>query len=277
MNISRKTNLCSNLVFHRGVAQITSVHAIPSVRTSVPTIQHSLEQSNLRKALLQRPGLLGIKRGMITWFTKTGEQYAATVIEIDNCEVIQHKTKETDGYYSVMVGQIDKLKNIKPRDLTKFREAGVSPKAHVSEFRIRDESGLIPLGVELKADYFAVGQKVDVKAVTKGKGFAGVMKRHGFKGLNASHGVSVAHRSAGGMGGNQNPGRVLPLKKMAGRMGGKNCTVFNNEVLHVDGEAGIIIVKGQIPGPNKAYVKLLDAKKIYAKSINDINNGVQIY
>ncbi|KAK6453891.1 mitochondrial 54S ribosomal protein YmL9 [Scheffersomyces xylosifermentans] len=264
----------NGLVFTRNVAQITSIHAIPSMRSEAPVINHSLEVSNLRKSLLGRPGLLGIKRGMITWFTEKGEQFAATVIEIDSCEVIKHKTLESDGYWSVLLGQVDKLKNVNEKELAKFAAAGVSPKQNIGEFRVRDESGLIPVGTELKADYFAVGQLVDVKAVSKGKGFAGVMKRHGFAGLNASHGVSKAHRSAGGMGGNQDPGRVLPGKKMAGRMGGNNCTVYNNEVLHADGEAGILVVKGQIPGPARAFVRVLDATKLYGKSLNDIKNGM---
>lgn len=254
----------------RGVAQITSVHAIPSVKTSVPSIRHSLELSNKRKALLSRPGLLGIKRGMITWFTDAGVAHAATVVEIDNCEVVAHKTEQVHGYTLVIMGQIDKAKGVDKYRLDLFEKAGVSPKRDIAEFRIRDESGLIPLGVELKADYFAVGQMVDVMAVTKGKGFAGVMKRHGFAGLRASHGVSKAHRSAGATGGNQDPGRVLPGKKMAGRMGGNHCTNFNNEVLHADPKAGILVIKGQIPGPAKSFVKIRDALKLYGKLIDNI-------
>lgn len=253
--------------FTRGVAQLTSLHAVPSLKTTPPDINHSLAASNERKSLLARPGLLGIKRGMITWFTEKGEQHAATVIEIDSCEVVAHKTMATDGYNSVLLGQIDKLKNISEKNLRKFEQAGVSPKAHTAEFRIRDETGLIPIGTELTADYFAPGQLVDIMGVTKGKGFAGPMKRHGFSGLSATHGVSLAHRSHGAMGGNQTPGRVLPGKKMAGRMGGKNCTMFNGEVLYSNGEEGILVIKGQIPGPNKAYVKIRDAVKLYGKSL----------
>lgn len=255
------------LTFTRSAAQLTSIHAITSMRTQQPTLNHSLEVANMRKRLLGRPGLLGVKSGMITWYTDDGKQFGATVIEIDNCEVIENKTLESHGYTSVLLGQGDKLKNISEKNLRKFQEAGVSPKKNIGEFRIRDESGLIPVGTELTADYFAIGQLVDVKAITKGKGFAGVMKRHGFKGLKASHGVSKAHRSAGSMGATQTPGRVLPGKKMAGRMGGKSCTVFNNEVLYANGETGILILKGQIPGPNKSFVRINDAKKLYGKSL----------
>lgn len=262
-----KNIIKNTLHFQRGAAQLTSIHAIPSIKTSPPELNHSLAASNERKSLLTRPGLLGIKRGMITWFTEKGEQHCATVVEIDSCEVVGHKTLETDGYYSVLLGHIDKLKNITEKNLKKFEEAGVSPKAHTAEFRLRDETGLIPIGTELKADYFVPGQLVDIKGVTKGKGFAGPMKRHGFSGLLATHGVSKAHRSHGAMGGNQTPGRILPGKKMAGRMGGNNCTVFNNEILYANGDEGILVIKGQIPGPNRSYVKIRDAVKLYGKSL----------
>lgn len=255
------------VIFKRFAAQITSIHAIPSIRTQPKQINHSVASTNERKALLSRPGLLGIKRGMISWFTDKGEQLAATVIEIDSCEVVANKTLKTDGYWSVLLGHIDKLKNVNSNDLIKFEQAGISPKRQIAEFRVRDETGLIEPGTELTADYFAVGQLVDIKGVTKGKGFAGPMKRHGFKGLPASHGVSLAHRSHGAMGGNQTPGRILPGKKMAGRMGGRNSTVFNCEVLYANGEEGIIIVRGQIPGPNKAFIKIRDAVKLYGKSL----------
>lgn len=251
----------------RNVAQITSIHAVPSIRTTPPKVNQGLEASNERKRLLTRPGILGIKRGMISWFTNSGLQYAATVIEIDSCEVIANKTHATDGYSAVLLGQKDKLKNVTRHEIKICNEAGVTTKAKYGEFRVRNDECLIEPGVEIKADYFAVGQLVDVSAVTKGKGFAGVMKRHGFKGLGASHGVSLAHRSAGSMGPTQDPGRVLPGKKMAGRMGGKNCVSQNLEVLHADGDNGILVVKGQVPGGNGRYVKIADAKKVYAESM----------
>ncbi|KAG7194428.1 54S ribosomal protein L9, mitochondrial [Scheffersomyces spartinae] len=255
------------LAFVRNIAQLTSLRSIPAARTEPKPVNHSLELSNQRKKLLARPGLLGTKRGMISWFTDDGKHYAATVIEIESCEVLANKTVDSDGYTSVLLGQIDKMKNISNGRLKLFENAGVSPKRNIGEFRVRDESGLMEPGTELTADYFAVGQMVDVMGVTKGKGFAGVMKRHGFKGLRATHGVSKAHRSAGSTGPSQDPGRVLPLKKMAGRMGGKNSTAQNLEVLYANGEAGILVVKGQIPGPNKAFIKIRDSKSLYGKSL----------
>lgn len=264
---ARASSAVKPLILSRGAARIVSVHSVPLAITALPKINHCLALSNERKSLLERPGLLGIKRGMITWFTETGELYGATVLEIDSCEVISNTSTETDGYSSVKLGHVDKLKNISNFTLRICEEAGVTPKANFGEFRVRTDEGLIEPGVELTADYFAVGQLVDVKAVSKGKGFAGVMKRHGFKGLRATHGVSLAHRSAGSMGATQDPGRVLPGKKMAGRMGGRNCTTFNNEILHADGDAGILVVKGQVPGPKGCFVKVADAKKLYGKSL----------
>ncbi|SGZ51993.1 CIC11C00000002107 [Sungouiella intermedia] len=255
------------LILSRGAARIVSVHSIPLTITPQPKINHCLALSNERKSLLERPGLLGIKRGMITWFTESGELYGATVLEIDSCEVVSNTSVEKDGYSSVKLGHVDKLKNVSKFTRQICEEAGVTPKANFGEFRVRTNEGLIQPGVELTADYFAIGQLVDVKAVSKGKGFAGVMKRHGFKGLRATHGVSLAHRSAGSMGATQDPGRVLPGKKMAGRMGGRNCTTFNNEILHADGEAGILVVKGQVPGPKGCFVKIADAKKLYGQSL----------
>ncbi|CAK9436064.1 mitochondrial 54S ribosomal protein uL3m [Lodderomyces beijingensis] len=251
----------------RTAAQITSIHAVTSIRTTPPSKQHTIEEANKRKQLLDRPGLFGIKRGMMTWFTPQGEQHAATVIEVDSVEILGHKTREQWGYDANIVGTIDKLKNVAQPQLKMFEEAGTAPKFKFGEFRVRDGSGLIPVGTELKADYFAVGQLVDIKGITKGKGFAGVMKRWDFKGGRASHGVSKAHRKPGATGGNQNPGRVFPGKKMAGRMGGKNSTDFNKEVLHTDADAGILIVKGCIPGPNKSIVRVADAIKLYGKRI----------
>lgn len=255
------------VLLSRAAAQLTSVHAVPLVITAAPRINHCLESLNERKKLLARPGVLGIKRGMFTWYTNDGVQYPATVIEIDNCEVVGSKTVGKDGYLAVIMGHVDRLKKATRHQIRLCNAAGVTTKAHFGEFRVRSDAGLIEPGAEITADYFAVGQLVDVVAKSKGKGFAGVMKRHGFKGLSASHGVSVSHRSAGSMGSTQDPGRVLPGKKMAGRMGGVSCTMHNKEVLHTDGANGILVVKGNIPGPNGAYVKVADAKKLYGRSL----------
>lgn len=255
----------NTLELKRLSTSLTSVHAIPYIKTKAPIVNHSLQAANLRKKNNERPGLLGIKRNMITWYMDDGKQVGATIIEIDSCEVIGHKTLAKDGYSSVLVGHIDKLKKVNKKSLKICFEAKVSPKKNYKEFRVLDDSCLIPIGSELRADYFAVGQPIDVIGVTKGQGFCGVMKRHGFKGLRATHGVSKAHRSAGATGGNQDPGRVFPGKKMAGKHGGKNCTLKSCIVLYVDGDAGIIIVKGQVPGPKKGHLKIRDALCVYGK------------
>ena len=116
-------------------------------------------------------------------------------------------------------------------------------------------------GTEIRADHFTVGQHVDLRATSKGKGFAGVMKRWNFHGLRASHGVSLSHRSAGSTGQSQDPGRVLPGKKMAGRLGGERVTVQNARVIAVDSKAGTLFVKGPVPGPTGCFVRLQDAIK----------------
>ncbi|RCK62862.1 50S ribosomal protein L3 [Candida viswanathii] len=260
------------LTFIRTAAKITSVHSVTSIKTVPGRINHSVEARTERRVLLERPGLFAIKRGMIRWFYPDGTATAATVLEIDSCEVLGVKTAAKDGYDAVLIGTIDKLKNNKyERHMKLFNDAGVSPKHKIGEFRVLDAENLVEKGTELTADYFAVGQKVDVQGITKGKGFAGVMKRWGFSGGRATHGVSKAHRTPGAMGGNQNPGRVLPGKKMPGRMGTDNQTTFNLEVLFTDKNAGVLIVKGNVPGPKKGIVKVRDALKIYGDRLARIN------
>ncbi|EMG48923.1 60s ribosomal protein, mitochondrial, putative, partial [Candida maltosa Xu316] len=252
--------------------KITSIHAITSIKTAPSVKQHTAEESNKRKLLLERPGLFAVKKGMITWYSSKGEHIPATVLEVDSCEVVGYKRVDEYGFNSVIIGAIDKLKNHKHENQLKiFEEAGVSPKHKLGEFRVRDEKNFIPVGTELTADYFSVGQLVDVKGITKGKGFAGVMKRWGFAGGRATHGTSKAHRTPGAMGGNTNPGRVFPGKKMPGRMGTNNQTTFNLEVLFTDAEAGVLIVKGSVPGPIMSIVRVSDAIKVYGDSINNIN------
>ena len=148
-------NVATPRTFRRGAAQLTSLHAVTSAKTEPPPRFHSLEMANKRRQLLERPGLLTYKRGMISWFTNDGKQLAATVLEVDLCEVLQNKTLSLDGYYAVQLGQGTKLKNVTAQLLKHCQKAGVSPKKHIAEFRVRDASGLIPEGTEVTADYFA--------------------------------------------------------------------------------------------------------------------------
>ncbi|GMG60216.1 unnamed protein product [Ambrosiozyma monospora] len=247
---------------------LTAPGAIPYVKTQEAIKSHSPEASRLRKRLLDRPGLIGMKRGMTCFFDSLGNRVPATILEIDQVEVITNKTVEKNGYNAVQLGYGYKPKNQTKAMLGHFATAQVSPKSKVWEFQVKSSKGLLEPGTQLKADHFKVGQKVDVMSYTKGKGFAGVMKRWNFHGLKASHGVSLAHRSAGSTGQNTSPARVLPGKKMAGRLGHELNTIFNLEVLDVNAEKGYILVKGCVSGPRNSYVKIRDALKEHGSHLN---------
>jgi len=202
-------------------------------------------------------------------WTDKGQRVPVTILALDQAQVVGHKLLKRDGYTAALVGSTWKgnaVKSLSRAQLGQFAAARVSPKKYLREFRAQNEATLPPVGTVLTVDWFKVGQRVDVKGISKGKGFAGVMKRWGFAGLPASHGVSRAHRSAGSVGQNTTPARVLPGRKMAGRMGGKSSTRQNVEILEVDVDHNWIIVKGPIPGPNKAYVMVSDAIKMAPSS-----------
>lgn len=225
--------------------------------------EHHQSKAVDRRRLPLRTGLIALKRGMGPWFDqKTGESFPVTVLEVSQVEVVYNKTKKTEGYFAVQVGYGSKNPNNVSRQLLgHFERAKVNPKSKVAEFMVKSEDGLIPVGTELKADHFSVGQFVDLKGVSKGKGFAGVIKRWGMKGQSASHGASLSHRSGGSYGANTTPGRVIPGQRMPGRMGGKNCTKQNSLIVDVDPENGIILVKGHVPGPKNSFIKVSDAIK----------------
>ncbi|CDK28999.1 unnamed protein product [Kuraishia capsulata CBS 1993] len=257
----RLPQLLYGRIFMRTKAMLTSPASIPFLETSAPVLKKSPEGKRLVREFLTRPGLIGVKRGMVSFYNEaTGEKYPATVLEIDQVEVVHNKTLSKDGYIAAQVGYGFKVKNQTKSLLGHYATAKVSPKEKLVEFQLREESQLLPVGTQLKADLFEIGQLVDVQGVTKGKGFAGVMKRWGFSGLPASHGVSLAHRSAGSTGQNTSPARVLPGKKMAGRMGAIHNTIKNLEVLDCSAENGYIVVKGHVSGPKGSYVKIQDAK-----------------
>lgn len=198
--------------------------------------------------------MLGKKAGMTQLFDENGLAIPATVIECEPMFVIQNKTEEKDGYSSVKVatGTIrEKLVN-KP-DMGQFKKAGASVKRHMREFSADSE---FALGQEIKvSDMFIVGDHVDVSGVSKGKGFAGNIKRHGQKGGPGGHG-SMYHRRVGSMGANTTPARVIKGKKMPGHMGAANCTVQNLSVVLVDGERGILVLRGAVPGPKGGLVSI---------------------
>lgn len=246
----------------RNAAKLTAQSVKDTIKTTSPELLHSPSAALKRKWLRRRPGLIGTKRGMVPWFDEAGNMVPATVIEIDRVQVTDIRTKDKHGYYAVQLGYGNQnYKRVSRQLLGQFAKAHVAPKRVLREFRVRDQRGLLPIGTEIKADHFVAGQYVDVKSLTKGKGFAGVMKRWGFSGLPASHGVSKKHRHPGSIGMNQDPGRVLPGKKMAGHMGMEYNTVQGIQVVKVDAEHGLVYVRGPVSGATGRYVYLSDSIK----------------
>ncbi|AEO71375.1 140e5608-f096-44aa-921e-e1a2e11fe0cd [Thermothielavioides terrestris] len=210
-----------------------------------------------------RTGVLAIKKGMTVFMGRTGARIPCTVLQLDRVQVVLNKTRRKHGYWAVQVGMGERAPGNLTAPLLGYYEAkGIPPKEVLAEFRVRDERGLLPVGVQLMPDWFQVGQRVDVRSNCRGMGFAGGMKRHGFAGQEASHGNSLNHRTIGSAGPSQGAGsRVLPGKKMPGRMGGHRVTVQNLPVLMVDNDLGIVVVKGCVAGPKGAVVKIQDACK----------------
>ncbi|KAK3680718.1 translation protein [Podospora appendiculata] len=210
-----------------------------------------------------RTGVLAIKKGMTAFMGKTGSRIPCTVLQLDKVQTVANKTRASNGYFAVQVGLGERRPdNVGAPMLGYFEAKGLAPKRVLAEFHVRDQSGLLPVGVQLLPDWFHVGQWVDVRANSHGKGFAGGMKKHGFKGQGASHGNSLAHRAIGTTGPSQGGGsRVLPGKKMPGRMGNERVTMQNLPVLMVNNELGIVVVKGCVAGPKGCVVKIQDAVK----------------
>jgi large subunit ribosomal protein L3 len=206
-------------------------------------------------------GVLGTKLGMTQVWDENNKVVPVTVVQAGPCVVTQVRTPENDGYSAVQIafGAIDPRKVNKPA-AGHFEKAGVTPRRHLVEIRTADASEYT-LGQELTAETFEEGQRIDVVATTKGKGFAGGMKRHGFHGLRASHGVTRKHRSPGSIGGCSTPGRVFKGMKMAGRMGGDRQTTLNLIVQKVDATNGLLLIKGAVPGPKGALVFVRTAVK----------------
>ncbi|KAJ8494929.1 hypothetical protein ONZ45_g13074 [Pleurotus djamor] len=211
-----------------------------------------------------RTGLIARKRGMASLWNDQGVRQPVTVLQLENCQVtanVRTVRRDHTVYHAVQVAASDKpAKTTTNQMLGHFRKAGVAPKRIVKEFPVTPDA-LVPVGTTLSAIHFVPGQYVDVVANSIGKGFQGGMKRWGFKGLRASHGVSISHRSSGSTGAHQDPGRVWPGKKMAGRMGGGRITTQNLAVLRVDTKLNLIFLRGAVPGIDNAHVLIRDAKK----------------
>ena len=208
-----------------------------------------------------RSGVLAQKVGMTRLFTEAGEHVPVTVLRLANCQVVGHRTKEKDGYVALQLGAgVRKVQRTTKADRGNFAVAKVEPKRKLAEFRV-DADALIPVGAEITADHFVVGQYVDVTGTSTGKGWAGGMKRWNFAGLRASHGVSVSHRSIGSTGGRQDPGRTFKNKKMSGHLGVDRVTTLNLKVMQTDVERGLILVEGAVPGVKGGWITVRDAVK----------------
>lgn len=212
-------------------------------------------------------GLIGRKVGMTRIFTDEGSSIPVTVIEVAPNKITQIKSIDSDGYKAIQVtaGKVKSNKVTKPM-AGHYAKANVEPGFGLWEFNLDTEedgssNGDFTLGAELTVNLFSEGQEVDVSGVSKGKGFAGVIKRHHFTMGDATHGNSLSHRVPGSIGQRQSPGRVFKGKKMAGRMGGKNCTVQTQTLVRVDEKNNLLFVKGGIPGAPGGVVRILPAVK----------------
>ena len=207
-------------------------------------------------------GIVGTKRGMTRVFTEEGESLPVTVIEATPNRVTQVKSVGIDGYSAIQVtkGDIKSSRVNKPR-AGHFAKASVEAGRNLWEFRIGDEAEL-NVGDSLTVEAFEAGQRVDVSGQSKGKGFAGVIKRHNFKMQDATHGNSISHRAPGSIGQCQTPGRVFKGKKMAGHMGARQVTIQTLEIVSVDNENNLLLVKGAVPGANGGDVIVTPAVKV---------------
>lgn len=208
-------------------------------------------------------GLIGRKRGMTRVFTEDGVSVPVSVIEVEPNRVTQIKTLEADGYAALQVAAGTRKANRVSKPMAgHFAKAGVEAARKLCEFRLTAGEGEgIEVGSELKVDIFEAGQMIDVTGTSIGKGFAGVIKRHNFRTQDATHGNSLSHRAPGSIGQNQTPGRVFKGKKMAGHMGNKRRTAQTLEVVRVDAERNLLLVKGAIPGSKGGDVIIKPAVK----------------
>lgn len=204
--------------------------------------------------------IMAKKIGMTQIFAEDGKLIPVTVLEAGPCSVVQVKTVENDGYSAIQVGFQDTREKLVNKPVKgHFAKAGVSVKRIVKEFRLENAEEF-EVGQEIKADTFGVGDSVDVTGTSKGKGFQGAIKRHGQSRGPMAHG-SKYHRAAGSMGGASFPGKVFKGKKLPGHMGAKKITVQNLEVVRVDADKNLLLIKGSIPGPKKSIVVIKNSVK----------------
>lgn len=208
-----------------------------------------------------RVGVVARKLGMSRVYTAIGAQVPVTLLKVEDTVVYGvNDFAPNGGELNLQVASVRKDKNVAKPQLGKLRKNGIAGRRQFDEFRVSRNAEL-PVGQEVKANHFVVGQYVDVAGTSKGKGFAGVMKRHNFRGLEATHGVSISHRSHGSTGQRQDPGKVFKGKKMAGHLGNERCKIQNLEIMFVDQEENIIGVCGAVPGHKQSLVYVQDAIK----------------
>ena len=205
--------------------------------------------------------IIGKKVGMTQIFDENGKVIPVTVVEAGPCVVTQKKTVETDGYEAVQLG----FEDIKESKLSKpeaghLKKAGVAAKKHLKEFKLEGAAGM-NVGDEVKADTFAAGDMIDVTGITKGHGYQGVIKRHGAHRIDMTHGGGPVHRHAGSMGASSHQSRIFPGKIGAGQRGNEQGTIENLEVVKVDAELNMIVIKGAIPGPTGGLVYIRNTVK----------------
>jgi len=208
------------------------------------------------------PGILGKKIGMTQMFRPDGQAVPVTLLKAGPCVVVQRKTPATDGYDAIQLGLVE---FIKPQRINKpitghLKKAGVEGSKFMREFALRPGDDDFKAGDKVLAEQFKPKDKVDVIGVSKGKGFAGLVKRHHFRGGEGSHG-SMFHRAPGSIGASSFPSRVVPGMRMAGHMGNAQVTVRNLEVVDVDTEDNVLVIKGAVPGPNGGYVLVRRSKR----------------
>jgi large subunit ribosomal protein L3 len=208
-----------------------------------------------------RSGVIAQKIGMSRVYNDAGEHVPVTVLKLDDCQVVAHRTSDKNGYTALQLGAgLAKVKNTTRAQRGHFAVAKVEPKRKLVEFRVNDAE-MIPVGARITADHFVPGQFVDVTGTSIGKGFAGSMKRWNFSGHRASHGNSITHRAHGSTGQRQDPGKTFAGKKMAGHMGDERVTTLNLKVVRTDVERGLILVEGAVPGAKGGWILVRDAVK----------------
>ncbi len=206
------------------------------------------------------PGIIGKKIGMTQVFRPDGQVVPVTLLKAGPCVVIQRKTPAADGYDAVQLGMVEFARKTTKPLAGHLKKAGADGVKLIREFRLNSGQGDVKAGDRVLVDQFKPKDKVDITGVSKGRGFAGVMKRHNFGGGDGTHG-SMFHRAPGSIGASSYPSRVFPGTRMAGQMGNARVTVRNLEVIDVDTEDNVLMVKGAVPGPNGSYVIVKRAKR----------------